>query len=816
MIPSHPAPISLAPVSQATARALELPSLLAVLGELASTDVGRERLLSLAPIADADALERARRRYEEAVELVAERRLVGGFEHPVGELLAQLASGRPAAVGLALVRLLDLLRSTSEARERLLPSAGGESSGAPFPELAGLARELPDLSSLTRSIGKTLDRRGEVREDASPKLSGLRDRIRKVRDSLYGELRQHLENEREHLSEETIPLRGGRLVLVLASGARGKVPGLVHGRSATGKSFYFEPLAVVESNNNLQQAVEDEEAERARILAALLSEARRALPGIEAHADFLAELDALQAAVRFAALAGGGLAEISPRHELRLVAARHPLLDAAYSELRERALGAAGHQGAVVPLSVELSPERRALVVTGPNAGGKTVVLKTLGLLALATQCGLPVPAGAGTRIPLLARIVATVGDDQDLLADRSTFSGRLLRLKEAWEGAGEDSLILLDELGSGTDPEEGAALSIALLESLVERRALTLITTHLTPLAAAALEMPGASCAAMEFEPSTGAPTFHLLPGPPGGSEALALARRLGLPAAWLERAEARLGSGHRDLRRLLAELDRVRSELSAERETLAAERAASELARARLEREHQELQTERKTVGKRLKAELDAFRGETRRRLREEVERLKAEMAAGHKRGLEAQAEERLFAGAPALEVVEAEGADRPPVLGGAVRHKALGWEGTLEKVAAGKAEVLVRGKRVRVRLDELAGLSPRTTGQAGREPASLRRSAASDAEVEPSPELHLIGQRVEPALDELEAFLDQALLGERREVRVVHGHGSGRLREAVRQHLRSHPAVASQRPGAANEGGNGATVVTLRGAG
>lgn len=812
-------------VSTATARALELPSLLAVLGELAATDVGRERLLALAPIADLAALTRARKRYEEAVELVAERRLVGAFDAAIGELLAQLRSGRPAAAGLALVRLADLLRATSEARERLLATGGTDdgAAGAHFPELGSLARALPDLSALARSIGKTLDRRGEVREDASPKLTGLRERIRTVRDSLYGELKQHLETEREHLSEETIPLRGGRLVLVLASGARGKVPGLVHGRSATGKSFYFEPLAVVESNNNLQQAVEDEEAERARILEALLSAARRALPDLEVHAAFLAELDSLQAAVRFAALAGGGLAELAPRHELELVGARHPLLDPAYAELRQRALGAAGHEGAVVPLSVSLSPERRALVVTGPNAGGKTVVLKTLGLLALASQCGLPVPASAGTRIPRLTRVVATVGDEQDLLADRSTFSGRLLRLKEAWEGAGEDSLILLDELGSGTDPEEGAALSIALLEGLLEKRSLTLITTHLTPLAAAALELPGASCAAMEFEPASGAPTYRLLPGPPGGSEALALARRLGLPRAWLARAEERLGSGHRDLRRLLAELERVRGELSAEREALAAERAASELSRARLEREQQELAAERKAVGRRLKAELDAFRGETRRRLREEVARLKAELDAGRKRGLEPAAEERLFAAAPVLEVEE-EAAELPPRLGGPVRHRALGWTGTLEKVAEGKAEVLVRGKRVRARLEELAGVAS-PAAREGRDGVSLRSGpqrrgsqragAGTDAEVEPSPELHLIGQRVEPALEELDAFLDQALLGARREVRVVHGHGSGRLRDAVRQHLRFHPAVATQRPGAPNEGGNGATVVTLRGA-
>ncbi|HSC21418.1 MAG TPA: hypothetical protein VLC07_06795, partial [Solirubrobacterales bacterium] len=569
-----PSPI----LSAASAAALELPSLLAVVARLAASDLGRDRLLGLTPAEDEADLLTRRRRYEEANRLAVGPPLVPDFEVPIGALLTGVETGRPPLEGIDLVRLADLLQASRAAASRIA------AADPPAPELGSVARALPDLSDLLRRIDRTLDRRGEVREDASPRLASLRGQIRRVRDQLYRELGDFVTRHKDDLSEETIPMRGGRLVVVLQAGARGRSGGLVHGRSATGKSFYFEPLAVVESNNTLQQSVEDEEAERRRILAELIGLARASLADLHVHAAFLGELDLLQAAGRFAELAEGRLPEVAARGELRLLAARHPLLDGRLAELRLEALGHAGHAGEVVALDLEFRPDRRILVVTGPNAGGKTVSLKTAGLLATAAQCGLPIPAAAGSRVPCLARVVATVGDEQDLLADRSTFSGRLLRLKEAWEEAGPDSLILLDELGSGTDPEEGSALAVALLEGLLERGALGVITTHLTQLAAAALELPGASCAAMEFDPETGRPTFRLVPGPPGGSEALALGRRLGLPREWLDRAEARLGSEHRDLRRLIAEVERVRGELAEARDRLSTEAADAETLRRRL----------------------------------------------------------------------------------------------------------------------------------------------------------------------------------------------------------------------------------------
>ncbi len=793
--------------SPATLAGLELPAVLALLSELAATDVGHTAALALAPAASEEELAARRRRYEEAVLLLIEGRLVPSFEEPLLPVFERLATTQLDPTAADLLLLADLLSASRDVAARILAGA------ASFPELGTAGRALPEVEPLRRRIAAVFDRRGRVKDDASPALAKLRARVRGVREGLHRDLQGTLSRYQEHLAEETIPLHEGRLVLLVKTGARGQLRGLVHGRSGSGKSVYFEPLELVEGNNRLSEAIAEEEEERSRIVAELLAAARAALPALAAHREFVAGLDLLQAAARFAELARGRLAEVAESGELRLVAARHPLLEAGLAALRERALGTSGHSGAVVPLDLELDGERRVLVVTGPNAGGKTVALKTVGLLALMTQCGLPVPAAAGTRLPFVAAAVAALGDEQDLLADRSTFSARLLRLGEAWEAAGPGALVLLDELGSGTDPEEGAALAVALLERLLAGGCLAVLTTHLTRLAAAALEAAGAACAAMEFDGATGAPTYRLLPGAPGASEALALARRLGLDPGWIARAESLLEPKHRGLQTLLQEVEKTRLEL-AERVNEVERLRGEQLIQVReMERERSELVSERREVAGRLRRELEAFRSEVAGRLREEEGRLREAFAEGRRKGIAAQATDRLFANVPAA-LVELDSSlqSSEVAVGERVRHRRLGWEGKVEKLFANgsTAEVAVAGKRVRCPVAELSPVAGEV------QPA--RRALGWRSEAAPAPELvaelHLIGERVEPALERLDAYLDTALLAGRGEVRVVHGHGTGRLKQAVRAHLRGHPAVAAFRAGAANEGGDGATVVTLRG--
>ncbi len=781
--------------STATLEALDLPKLLAMLAGQAATDLGRARLLGLRPLADAAVLEERRGRYAEAAALLGDGALVASFEEPLAGLLEELDGERCDLGGAELLVLAAAVRAATAAARRA-------TSGL----LAEWARELPDLTPWQRRVKKALDARGRVRDDASPELRKLRHRVHGLRESLYGELRQTAAGSRELLSEETIPLHEGRLVLLLQAGARGRMPGLVHARSASGRSLYFEPLAVVEGNNRLQETVSEEEAERQRIVNDLVAEARRQAADFRRVLDFLGELDALQASWRYAGTVDGRLADIAGDRELRLVAAHHPLLEPRLAALRLAALGEEGHTGASVPVDLELRQDRRLVVVTGPNAGGKTVTLKTVGLAVLAHQCGLPVPAAAGTRLPVLRRVTAAVGDEQDLLRDRSTFSGRLQRLREVWDATGPGSLVMVDELGSGTDPEEGSALAIALLETLLGQGGLALLTTHLTPLAAAALERDGAWCAAMEFDPESGEPTFRLRPGAPGGSEALSLARRLGLPAAWLDRAEELLGADHRDLRRLLTEVESVRAELAAAESRARREGDRLSEERSGLEGERRELADERKTLGRKLRAELEAFQRKVRAGLREELDAMREAVDAGRRKGLVTRSAARLFADAPLVE-------EPPPLperslaVGDSVRHLGLGWQGVLRLLDEGTAEVTVGGKRLRCKVVELALVGD----EEGERPPTWAGVAKPDSAPPPS-ELKLIGQRVEPALDELDAYLDRALLAALPDVRVVHGHGTGRLREAVREHLRGHPAVASLRPGRRDEGGNGATIVKL----
>ena len=794
-------PSLLSRFSRASANALQFPELLEIVTRGASTDLGRTAVRALYPLADRQSLLERRELVEEAGRLLEEGSLVGSVEEPLLGMPEYLEDPRSAVEGPTLVLLASVLESVAEARTRVL------AADPPVPRLAELLEGVPDHGSLAGRIRAHLDARGEVRDDATPVLAGHRKRIRSLRDDLYQELRTLAEERRDELSDETIPLRNGRLVLPVKAGARSGFPGLVHGASATGKSVYMEPLSVVESNNRQQEAVAAEAAERQRILSELISEARAAAQGIAIVFGALRELDVLQALHRFAQAGSCRLPDVGDQGEVKLVGARHPLLDPLLASLREQALGSSGHQEDVVPLDLELDKARRVLVITGPNAGGKTVALKTVGLLTAAAQSGIPIPVEPGTSLPQVDSLIAVVGDEQDLLRDRSTFSARLLRLAEVWDSQAPGALVLIDELGSGTDPEEGSALSIALLEELLRTEAVAILTTHLLPLASAALERNGAACAAMNFNSETGLPTYRLIPGSPGGSEALALGARLGLPEVWLERAHELLGDEGRRLRALLSEVEELRASLAVGTAELERRLGEVEDLREELGRAREAVAEERRTQGRRLDGELERFRTEVTGKLSAEVERLKKEMEAGRRKGLGREGAKRLFESAPGF-VEEVPAAPAVLEVGQQVRHRGLGWQGTVEKVSGDTVEISVSGKRLRSRPEELvaADAAPPKGATKGRVSTSVSEARAPG-------ELELIGWRVEPALEELDSFLDRALLGSRPQVRIVHGHGSGKLREALRQHLRSHPAVSDWRQGGPREGGNGATLVTLK---
>ncbi len=839
--------------SSASRTALELDALLEVVAQLAASDLGAARVRALSPASDLEEVEHRHALVGEVASLSSDGRLVAGIEEPIEPLLASVrpaidegreeseaddgtasAALRPSLGGREMLLLARALAEVLAAGERVERHAERSPLLA---ERVEAARTAGDPSPFVERVAEVLGPDGEVRDDASPLLQSLRSAVRSRREQVYEALGRYATTHRDELAEETLSLRDGRLTVLLPSGSRGRLPGLIHGRSGTGRSFYFEPLETVEANNDLQQAVDDEGAERRRLMGELRDLLDRGHAGIYAWLVLLGELDALAAIHRFGERSRGRLAELAPRGALRLVGARHPLLLPALEVERLAALGNAGHTGDVVPLDLALG-EPRALVITGPNAGGKTVALKTLGLLAMANQCGLPVPVEAGTRLPAFEKVVAVVGDDQDLLMNRSTFSGRLLRLQEAWDRAGPDSLILLDEIGSGTNPEEGAALSIALLEGICEKGALAILVTHLTQLASAALELPAAGCAAMEFDSESALPTFRLRVGPPGGSEALALGRRLGLSERWLARADALLGSEHRELRGLLREVERSRDESRALEEQHRAALLDQEKLNQRLADEHNEARKQKAELRGRVQASLTTLRQEVRRRLDEESVRLaEGARASAAERQIKAPKASRSRAKVAEsvarvldvpevseLEVLtepeEPEAPARPPEVGDSVRHVSLGWCGTLEKIDGDRATVMAGGKTVRCRLEELAldgqpGAPLRgsvRTASARPKRAAGHKSRDSSSTEAPS-ELKLLGKRVDPALDELDGWLDRAMLAGMERGRVVHGFGTGALRRAVREHLRGHHAVKSFERAPQNQGGDGATLVTFR---
>ncbi|HSS44495.1 MAG TPA: Smr/MutS family protein, partial [Thermoanaerobaculia bacterium] len=535
---------------------------------------------------------------------------------------------------------------------------------------------------------------------------------------------------------------------------------------------------------------------------------------LEAAVHQMAELDALEAKVEFGELSQGRLPELSEDRGWTLAAARHPLLDGRLAPLRQRVLGESRETRPVVPLDLELSPQKRMLVISGPNAGGKTVVLKTAGLFSLLAQTGLPLPTGPGTRMPVFRSVRTEVGDAQAILSDRSTFSSSMETLASILQEAGPETLALIDEIGGSTDPEEGSALAVAFLEEYLRRGGRVIVTTHLSAVKSFAAAHEDGLCAAMEFDERSGRPNYHLHPGLSGRSRALSVAREVGLPETMLERARGILGDAWRRQERREAEaeeaLERLRAaekELAAERERARHEAERLEEESARLVRERARMLEEglagferaRRELLHRVEEELSAMRLDNSRRAEASAERLigQAEKAAAEPLIAEAQA--------------EALAKTRGLVPGGHARIRGARGSGTVLSLDQETVWLEVAGKKMRLPRTELEPAGDvRTSGAVRPRTLVPERSETASA---PTREVNVIGQRLPEAISEVEKSLDQALLLGAGRLRVVHGHGTGRLRAGLREHLRQHPAVASLRAADAREGGNGATIVELK---
>ncbi|MGH9792548.1 MAG: endonuclease MutS2, partial [Candidatus Acidiferrales bacterium] len=594
---------------------LEFPRLREIVREYTTCAPGRAHVEALAPGHDRAALEAAFALIGEAMAyLRAGHELgFGALADPAAWLPRLEVPGSVLAPG-EILDAASLLETTAWLKQVFRPSGAApakEVDAANFPRLAARAGALPDLRQLSAAIRRAVLPNGEISDDASPALKRIRQSLGRTRDEIHKSLYAVLRARGMEAGEDYVTLRNERFVIPVRATDKRQVPGVVHGSSGTGQTVFVEPLDTIELNNKMVQLAEDEAAEIARILAELTERLRDNLGPLKAGAATIAEVDSTFARARFAREFDCVLPALSDGAALRLEQARHPVL-----EHNLRRLGRA-----IVPLSLSLGGNETVLVISGPNTGGKTVALKAVGLAALAAQAGIPV-AAQRAELPMFDRVLVDIGDEQSITADLSTFSAHMTNLRAMLAAATERSLVLVDEMGTGTAPEEGAALAVALLEEFRARRCLTIATTHHDRLKTYASTTPGVLNAAVEFDTVALRPTYRLMVGVPGVSSGIQIAERLGLPAPVLERARAELDPQVREAGDLIAWLHRSRDELE-EIKRQAAEQIVQ------LEEERRALRSEWVERQRQRLAELEKQFAETLKQYEAEIKRLVGEIA-------------------------------------------------------------------------------------------------------------------------------------------------------------------------------------------
>ena len=761
--------------------------------------MGREQALTASPLTEATEV-------QSALDLTAEaRRALTQEGAPpldgvpdVRPALERAGTEGAALDGLDLLLFVPLLDSAP----RL--AAYGRAVRPVARALAQLAESLPRLSELRDELRRSLDDDGAVTDRASARLAQLRHEIRDRRRRLVADLERLLHTEGDRIfADRFVTIRHGRYVLPVRAEARARLHGIVHDRSQSGQTLFVEPTGVVEANNDLVGLLREEEHEIARILAELTDAVRARGREIADLVDSVGALDWLFARAHLAERMQATAPVLDREGRVELKAARHPLLLA--QQWRDPARE-------VVPVDLTLSPTRPLLLITGPNAGGKTIALKTLALLSLMAQAGCHVPAADGSRLPIFERLYAIIGDDQSVAENLSTFSAFVKQIRQVLDEADARSLVILDELGAGTDPDEGAALAQAILEELAGRGSLVVATTHLEPLRGFASTHPRARNASVEFDAVTLAPTFRLVYDRPGQSWALAIAARLGLAPGLIARAESHRSEQARRVSALLAQLDarnRTEADRARELDRREAETAARLAAASEAERE---AETRARTTLERAKAEAAALLTDIRRAVAAEWDRLKrterSRPALQETRRRLQEVAARVAPTAPPTASTDA-----PLAPGTVVAAEHLGLKGELVALTGDYATVRSGTVTVRVPVGALRRVEqPSGSSANGRRPATPAPTAVErDRTI--SRELLLLGKTADEACDLVEQYLDDAFMAGLADVRLIHGKGTGALRKAVRRLLSGHPLVESFRDGEPSEGGTGATVAALK---
>jgi DNA mismatch repair protein MutS2 len=814
-----------------TLQVLEYPKVLERLAAHCGFSASKELALGLQPAAS---LLEIRQRQQEVTEartlLVTSDATIGGAH----DIRPKVELARRGGV-LEPLDLLDIKATLISARElkKLL-----EKRAADFPRLADIAIALPTPAGLVDAISRTISDRGDVLDGASPKLAALRGEIRVAHERLMSRLQKYISDSStaSMLQDTLITQRDGRYVIPLRSEFKGRIKSIVHDQSASGATLFVEPLAVVELNNKWRELQLAERDEIRRILAALcLQVAQQADPliwGVEA----LALLDFSFARAKYADEIRAAepvfvekkkadkkplekrKTELKPETQetsgssvfdyqtINLIHARHPLLD----------------PQTVVPTDFTMPPETRAVIITGPNTGGKTVALKTVGLLVLMAQSGLHIPAQSGSSLSLFKDVWADIGDEQSIEQSLSTFSGHITNIIRILKAADAESLVILDELGAGTDPQEGAALARAILAHLMERGITTLVTTHHPELKAYAHSTAGIVNASVEFDLRTLRPTYQLTIGLPGRSNAIAIAQRLGLPESILEAARSQVNPELLRADSLLDDIKRQRNLAHKERQKAEKARAEAHKLRRELDERLEKIEDERREVLAQARAEGELEVEILKRNLnalKRQLQKMKqpVEALAKLEEKLE-QVEEKVV---QPVERIQPKSETQPVgalKLGEKVILRTLGSQGIVTALGENEAEVQVGSLRVRAKLADIQRKSD-AEEQAEAKPAEKKKSkisgavsTASVSTASPGMEIDLRGMMAEDALAKLDDYLDKAYLVGMPFVRIIHGKGTGKLRQEVRAALKNHPQVTSFEIGLETEGGDGVTVAKL----
>ena len=793
-----------------TTRTLEFDRIVDAVTALALTPLGATSLAELAPSADPKIVVAAQAATSETVTFLERHPL---FPLRAGEALPDAldaldVQGRPLEP-LQLRMVADFVDSVDQAR------AGVGRAGEEFPILRELVSRVTAFKSEVAAVRDAIDPGGEVLDGASPELKRIRNELRQKRQKLRGTLEQYTRgSSAKYLQDEVITERNGRFVLMVRAEHRGNVPGIVHGSSTTGATLFMEPAATVEINNDIVQLEDREREEILRILLELTDRFRARPADMIVSRDVACELDVLQAKARYSSRINGIEPEFTIDTSLQLKAARHPMLERA------------------VPVDVLLDPPNRVLLITGPNTGGKTVALKTAGLFALMAQAGLQLPATVA-KLPVFRSVFADIGDEQSIEASLSTFSSHISNLVSMDRELQLPALVLLDEVGTGTDPNEGGALATAIVQHFRQRGALIVATTHFDAVKTWGIGTEGVAVAAFAFDPQNFAPTYRLLYGAPGRSLAIEMAQRLGMPQSVIAAARGYLSDDQKRLQAHLSRLDAQARALESDRTKLERERRTFNEIHAELSRREKSLAEREDVFKKRLNERLDERLRQARRdvdavidQLKEKSEQIAEKVSirainTGETGSARAGARAEIDRIVGDLRHPSGESKDSPlrpggrggsldpPEVGSKVTVGGLGLEGIVISIDGNRAEIDVRGKRIQAKVKELRVIS----GPSQQAPSKVRVSVDLKPREGMLSELNVIGMTVDQAIDRVSRYLDDTMVTDLHEVRIVHGHGTGQLRKGIAAFLTTHPQVEKYYAAPDNQGGGGATIVELK---